>query len=104
MPMKPSASIRAKPERVQLPRIFTEPIADPVLLIVSLGDQYIAAPVREEIEMDLLRAAPHAQIERVPDVTHTETINASLRAQLAWLHDRFAAGEELDTPHGGLTR
>lgn len=71
-------------------RIFTEPLRDPVLLILSSGDQYIPAPLREQITTDLCKVGQKAAYKIVPDVDHGGTINASLRDQLRWMGDRFA--------------
>jgi hypothetical protein len=71
-------------------RIFTRPLRDPVLLVLSSGDQYIPAPLRKQILEDLCKVGEKASYKIVADVDHGGTINASLQDQLRWMEDRFA--------------
>ena len=71
-------------------RIWNEPYKDPILLLLSSGDEYIQPALREQIPPSMCKVASKASYKVVAGVDHQGTINASLREQLAWMADRFA--------------
>ena len=74
-------------------RVFDGPYDDPILLIVSSGDFFIAPQLRENIYVEMCQVANRARYLEVSGVDHEGTINGSFHQQLAWMADRFAGRE-----------
>lgn len=77
----------------QANRVFDAPYDDPILLIVSSGDFFIAPQLRENIYVEMCQVASRARYLEVSGVDHEGTINGSFHQQLAWMADRFAGRE-----------